>query len=54
MNCVTCDKNELESRLQKCPICFKWTCEECGKKDYGRIFCSQRCADLFFFGDEEG
>lgn len=54
MNCVSCDKSELESRLHKCPICFRWICEDCGKRDYGRTFCSQRCADQFFFGDDEG
>jgi len=54
MNCVRCDKSELESRLHKCPICFRWICDDCGKRDYGRTFCSQRCADQFFFGDDEG
>jgi hypothetical protein len=26
---------------------------ECGRREYGRIFCSQRCAHLFFFGDDD-
>jgi len=53
MDCVNCKKNELEARLQKCPICFRWICEDCGKQDYGRIFCSSRCADQFFFAEDE-
>jgi hypothetical protein len=28
-------------------------CHDCGAREYGRVFCSQRCAYLFFFGDEE-
>jgi hypothetical protein len=53
MDCTICQKSELEIRLHKCPICFKWICEECSRRDYGRYFCSQRCADQFFFGDDE-
>jgi hypothetical protein len=54
MDCTICHKSDLETRLHKCPICFKWVCEDCSRRDYGRFFCSQRCADQFFFGDEEG
>jgi hypothetical protein len=53
MNCSVCQKSELETRLEKCPICFKWTCPDCGRREYGRTFCSKRCADQFFFGDDE-
>ena len=51
--CITCQKSEEEASLQKCPICFKWVCMDCGRREYGRIFCSQRCAHLFFFGDDD-
>ncbi len=53
MNCSACEKSEEETTLHKCPICFKWVCDECGKRDYGRIFCSRLCADQFFFGDDD-
>jgi len=53
MDCVICQKNEVEVRMHKCPICFKPACEECGRKEYGRIFCGPLCADQFFFGDDE-
>jgi hypothetical protein len=53
MNCSVCEKSDLETSLQKCPICFKWVCEDCAKRDYGRVFCSRRCADGFFFGDDD-
>jgi hypothetical protein len=53
MVCAVCQKDEQETTLAKCPICFKWVCQDCGRREYGRVFCSQRCAYLFFFGDEE-
>jgi hypothetical protein len=53
MICVNCQKNEEEVTLMKCPICFKMVCHECGRREYGRVFCSQRCAHLFFFGDDD-
>jgi hypothetical protein len=53
MNCVECQKDEMETTLGKCPICFKWVCNDCGHRTMGRVFCSKRCADQFFFGDDE-
>jgi endogenous inhibitor of DNA gyrase (YacG/DUF329 family) len=53
MNCCVCQKDEQEVTLAKCPICFKPVCLDCGRREYGRVFCSQRCAHLFFFGDSE-
>ena len=53
MNCEACQKSEVETILHKCPTCFKWICADCGRRDYGRIFCSKRCADEFFFGDDD-
>jgi hypothetical protein len=51
--CVTCQKSEEEVTLHKCPICFKLVCNDCAKREYGRVFCSKRCADQFFFGDDD-
>jgi endogenous inhibitor of DNA gyrase (YacG/DUF329 family) len=53
MQCITCQKDEREVTLSKCPICFKLVCVECARHEYGRKFCSQRCAHLFFFGDDD-
>jgi hypothetical protein len=53
MICVICQKDEQEVTLAKCPICFKMVCLDCGRREYGRVFCSQRCAHLFFFGDDD-
>jgi endogenous inhibitor of DNA gyrase (YacG/DUF329 family) len=53
MVCATCQKDEREVLLAKCPICFKSVCQDCGHREYGRVFCSRRCAYLFFFGDDE-
>jgi hypothetical protein len=51
--CVNCQKSEEEVTLHKCPICFKLVCNDCAKREYGRVFCSKRCADQFFFGDDD-
>ena len=53
MICVTCQKDEQEVTLYKCPICFKPICTECARREYGRTFCSKLCADQFFFGDDD-
>ena len=53
MNCLTCQKDDKESALHKCPICFKLVCDNCGERSCGRVFCSKRCADSFFFGDDD-
>ena len=53
MECVGCQVNDQDSRLNKCPICFKWICENCAVRTFGRAFCSKKCADQFFFGDED-
>jgi endogenous inhibitor of DNA gyrase (YacG/DUF329 family) len=53
MNCTVCGKSDLEVTLNKCPICFKMVCQDCARQEYGRAFCSRRCAELFFFGDDD-
>jgi hypothetical protein len=53
MNCVICQKDDKESTLHKCPICFKLVCSDCARREYGRTFCSKLCADQFFFGDDD-
>jgi len=53
MNCIECQKDEMESTITKCPICFKWICNDCGNKSMGRVFCSKRCAEQFFFADDD-
>jgi hypothetical protein len=53
MECVGCNVSDQESVLTKCPICFKWACENCATRAFGRVFCSKRCSDQFFFGDDD-
>jgi hypothetical protein len=53
MECCICDVSEEERRLKKCPICYRYFCEDCSANRGGRLFCSKQCADFFFFGDEE-
>jgi hypothetical protein len=53
MECVGCGVSDQESRLSKCPICFKWVCDNCATRSFGRVFCAKKCAEQFFFGEEE-
>lgn len=56
MECIICHKDEQVEeflRLNKCPICFKLTCDDCAVRNFGRLFCSKKCSDQFFFGDDE-
>ncbi len=54
MNCIVCQKeDDQENTLYKCPICFKLVCDNCTVRSYGRTFCTKRCADQFFFGDDD-
>jgi hypothetical protein len=53
MECIGCHTTDLDTRLQKCPICFTWVCENCAVRGFGRFFCSKKCNDQFFFGDDD-
>ena len=53
MECVKCKVTDDQRSLKKCPICFKYFCEECGVNRSGRWFCSKQCSDFFFFGEDE-
>ena len=50
---MTCQKNDDDARLDKCPICFKFFCEEHAYLYSGRRFCSKQCAQFFFFGEDD-
>ncbi len=51
--CVTCKKLESQAVLHKCPICFRYYCDEHFYQMGGRRFCTQQCAEYFFFDDSE-
>ena len=53
MECVNCKVSDEEIRYHKCPICFKWACDNCTIRDFGRNFCSRKCSHKFFFGDDD-
>lgn len=52
-SCAQCKTAGERIVLIKCPICFKLVCETCRFSRGGRPFCSQYCAEEFFFGEEE-
>ena len=51
--CAECDKTLDDGRLYKCPICFKFACEEHVHRMSGREFCSAGCAQYFFFAEDD-
>jgi hypothetical protein len=51
--CGKCNQAPDVMRLHKCIICFKLVCDKCGVRRYGQMFCSEACARIFFFPDEE-
>ena len=55
MECIGCraNDNDQDVRLNKCPICFKWACDNCAFHSFGRLFCSKKCSEQFFFGDDD-
>jgi hypothetical protein len=53
MSCHACEKNEDQTRLTKCSVCHRSFCDEHRYVMSGRSFCSQRCAQYFFFADPE-
>jgi hypothetical protein len=48
--CSKCAAPEETKHLRKCPICFKYTCDDCCYFFAGRHFCTKGCAEYFFFG----
>ena len=53
VECFSCSASELDKLLQKCPICFRWVCDNCAVRNFGRMFCVKMCSDQFFFGDDD-
>jgi hypothetical protein len=53
LTCIVCQKSDEETTLHKCPICFKLVCDSCAVRSYGRAFCTKRCSDQFFHGDDD-
>jgi len=51
--CLVCKKTDDEIFLNKCTICFKRYCDEHAHLMSGRNFCSKRCADYFFFPEDD-
>ena len=54
--CHACEKaGETSEQLQldKCPICFRYFCDKHARQMSGRPFCSQGCAEYFFFAEPD-
>ena len=51
--CAKCDQASKVLRLHKCAVCFKLVCDKCAVRRYAQMFCSEPCAKIFFFTDED-
>ncbi|MFN7973269.1 MAG: hypothetical protein U0166_13145 [Acidobacteriota bacterium] len=51
--CAVCQEENKLRDVFKCPSCYRRVCDACCYRFGGRPFCSKRCADYFFFGDED-
>lgn len=49
--CNVCGSTSELIQLERCRMCFKWFCTECGYRQSGRRFCSENCAQIYFYGD---
>lgn len=53
-SCVQCEASAELRRLERCTICYRSFCHECSVRAHGnKAFCSQGCAEVFFFGTDE-
>jgi len=53
LSCFQCNASDEEKQLRKCPICYRYFCDDCGVNRSGRWFCADVCGDYFFFGEDE-
>ena len=52
--CELCGATGRWLQLAKCPMCHTYFCESCDYKYGGKDFCSNTCANEFYWGGEEG
>lgn len=52
--CVRCERSGELRRLERCTICHRTFCLDCEVRGHGnKGFCSQGCAEVFFFGTDD-
>jgi len=51
--CIHCGETEETVRLDRCVVCGRDFCPDCGYRATGRRFCTAECARAFFYGDED-
>jgi hypothetical protein len=52
VSCRSCGDLVLESEIRTCMICRSRFCPQCAVVGFGREFCSPRCREFFFHGEE--
>ncbi len=51
--CKTCKAKQSEKFLTLCVVCKKYFCDPDSYPYGGKVFCSNTCANLFFFGEDD-
>jgi hypothetical protein len=51
--CVGCGDTEELAHLERCTMCTRYFCPDCGHRALGRRFCSEKCSRGFFYGDSD-
>lgn len=47
--CAICTDEFPLASVQRCYLCTRPACGSCAVSKGGRVFCSKRCADAYFF-----
>ncbi|MGA7615377.1 MAG: hypothetical protein WBX15_09360 [Thermoanaerobaculia bacterium] len=51
--CRGCGISGEAAYLERCLVCNLFFCADCAFKGFGRRFCSERCGQIYFYGDQE-
>ena len=52
-SCHECGRSGTETRLHKCPICYKEFCEDHARQRSGLWFCCKGCSEYFFYSESD-
>jgi hypothetical protein len=53
LTCAICTVTRDAAQLERCRNCRRTYCGDCSVRSRSGTFCSQECADLFYFGDDD-
>lgn len=51
--CIECGISEEVANLERCRMCYRYFCPDCGHRMRGAVFCSDGCAAYYVYGDSD-